>query len=492
MLKGSCEPLTCINEERCSDHYFSFVLEWRMPRGTLRSDVLGTYAPERFLIALPPQFGIVNPADMAINRMDEKGLSVLFHEYVHYLQNISTPAGFHAFYRTLELWRLFRETVRPDCTSAGSLNLARERQTWIEQYLTLGDALDGDVDFEWSDAGLQPDRIVIENCDAQEIERPLGAMWTTVTEVILSGRATSGSGNDEQFSYAFGTIAIMEGIAFELDQIVGAGENAAKAPQSAPIFPYHALRELAAWKVPGIETDVILRLACLSLLSNDPAGALIDLFESYTQFIGAGMSADEAVRRIYGEAQDVHRLIDAIVNTDIPRLERVFANAGALGRGVLRVLETYRGLLQRRRHDPFFELSVVDDRGHVDFESMRRLLADIPLCEVLQVNDGDDDQIGRDLLLSFVGGTHVARRDDELAVQRAAAHHVLSHLDCDRMLPTDQIGGCTCPFYECCILEMRKREPWRCKAAPWTAALWAGWPDGHTCWYGAAARASVP
>jgi hypothetical protein len=245
MLKGSCEPLTCINEERCSDHYFSFVLEWRMPRGTLRSDVLGTYAPERFLIALPPQFGIVNPADMAINRMDEKGLSVLFHEYVHYLQNISTPAGFHAFYRTLELWRLFRETVRPDCTSAGSLNLARERQTWIEQYLTLGDALDGDVDFEWSDAGLQPDRIVIENCDAQEIERPLGAMWTTVTEVILSGRATSGSGNDEQFSYAFGTIAIMEGIAFELDQIVGAGENAAKAPQSAPIF---RITRCASWR----------------------------------------------------------------------------------------------------------------------------------------------------------------------------------------------------------------------------------------------------
>ena len=32
-----------------------------MPRRKLRSDVLGTYAPERFLITLPPEFGIVDP-----------------------------------------------------------------------------------------------------------------------------------------------------------------------------------------------------------------------------------------------------------------------------------------------------------------------------------------------------------------------------------------------------------------------------------------------
>lgn len=298
-----------------------------MPRRK-RSDVLGTYAPERFLITLPPEFGIVDLADMALNRMDEDGLSVLFHEYVHYLQNISTPAGFHAFYRALELWRFFRETVGPGCTSAGSSNLAAERQIWIEQYLALSDAFDGDIDFERNSPDFQPDKIVIESCDAQKTERPLGALQTTVTDVELSGWAMSGDEKEEQFSYAFGAIAVMEGIAFELDQIVGAGEKAEKAPQPAPTLPYHALREVAALKVPGIETDVTLRLGCLSLLSNDPAGALIDLLERYGQLIGTGMSRDRAVRHIYDEAESVRLLIDAIVNTDIPRLECVFANAG--------------------------------------------------------------------------------------------------------------------------------------------------------------------
>jgi hypothetical protein len=93
-----------------------------MPRRKLRSDVLGTYAPERFLITLPPEFGIVDPADMALNRMDEDGLSVLFLEYVHYLQNISTPAGFHAFYRALELGGSFAKRL-------GRAARARDRQT---------------------------------------------------------------------------------------------------------------------------------------------------------------------------------------------------------------------------------------------------------------------------------------------------------------------------------------------------------------------------
>src|SRR3984893_2493915 len=99
-----------------------------MPRRKLRSDVLGTYPPERFLITLPPEFGIVDPADMALNRMDEDGLSVLFHEYVHYLQNISTPAGFYAFYRALGLRRFFRESPGPGCSRVDSSSRAAERR----------------------------------------------------------------------------------------------------------------------------------------------------------------------------------------------------------------------------------------------------------------------------------------------------------------------------------------------------------------------------
>ena len=193
--------------------------------------------------------------------------------------------------------------------------------------------------------------------------------------------------------------------------------------------------------------------------------------------------------RIWDEAHDVREFIDGIIKEDIPRFENVFANAGTLGRGVRRILDIYHTLLGRRCEDPFFELSIVNEKGHVDFKS-RRVLTAVPLCEVLQKNEGDDDQIARDLLLLFVGGAHLTERDDELAVQRAAVHHMLSHLGDDQILPTAQIDY-ICPFYHCCTLDMRQKESHRCKEAPWGAAVWRGWRDDRTCWYGAASRASV-
>src|SRR5258708_30919327 len=159
-----------------------------MRRKRLASQILGTYAPDRFLITLPAAFGIVNPSDLTLNELDNDQLSVLFHEYVHYLQNIATPAGFHSFHRALDLYRLFRETVNPDCTSAGSKVMPEERQIWVRQYLSLADAFDGEVEPEWSAPDFVPDSFAIEACETTVREMPLQSTFASVTEVIVTGR----------------------------------------------------------------------------------------------------------------------------------------------------------------------------------------------------------------------------------------------------------------------------------------------------------------
>ena len=231
--------------------------------------------------------------------------------------------------------------------------MPRERQAWAQQYLSLADVFDGEDEIVWTEDDFIPDTLVIEACNATVLEKPLGEMLTRVTEVIVSGRASEAdTGATERYRYAFGVIAIMEGIAYELDQIVAAGTKGTKNPEhSAPLFPYHLLREVARWKCLGIQMDATLHLASLSLLSNDPAGALLDIFDRYNILCGNGLSPAGAIERIYDEAADIRRLIDAVLSTDIPELEKTFANAGALGRGVGQILQRYRELLRLRQRN---------------------------------------------------------------------------------------------------------------------------------------------
>jgi hypothetical protein len=437
---------------------------------------------------LGPEFRLINPTTFQTESMSAKQLSVLFHEYTHYLQNIATVAGFHAFHRAISLWRLFRETMGADCKSNGSSVLPPARQEWVEQYLALADAFDGDDDVFHYD--FDPDQCIVERHDVMECDRPLGDMVTRVTEVVVSGHALNAdTGATETFNYRFGVIAIMEGIAYEIDQVVGAGTDGNGTPLSSPIFPYQILRKLAERLSPGIPVDAILRLACLSLSTNDPAGVLVDLFDRYNLETTGGRSSKEAIESIQ-RTPNYHDLTEAILLHDIPALEREFPGGGKLERGIRRILIMYRRLLALRQNEPFIELSAISAAtGTVDFDEIRKLFGSVPRCTTLQENEGDEHDMGRDFLLPPEDEPESS--DDEFATLHCAIDLLLSHREIDEIAPTDTLNESACPFYTCCKLEMRRSAPESCWTTPWAAATWPGWPAGKTCWYGAATRASV-
>ena len=66
----------------------------RRKRPRRRSDVVGSYSPNAFSIRLPPRPPIIDPQTLQLVQNDPDALSVLIHEYWHYLQNLTTVAGF--------------------------------------------------------------------------------------------------------------------------------------------------------------------------------------------------------------------------------------------------------------------------------------------------------------------------------------------------------------------------------------------------------------
>jgi hypothetical protein len=459
-----------------------------MPNSLRRSPALGTYAPNRFLITLGPEFALVNLPDLSPRRLDDDQLSVFFHEYVHYIQNVATPAGYHGFRRALDLWWLFRETVTSDGISEGSDALAPERRKWVAQYLAIADQFDGQLVPDWTD-GFAPDTFEIEEVEVSSKDLPIGTGTSRLTSLTLLGTATNVAGETGTFSYQLGEIGITEGIAYELDQIVAAGESGDHIPvYGAPPFPYQVLRKFCERECPGLDALGAVRLGCLSLLSNDPAGALVDLCAIYSQEISTAASPSALLKDIHRRSTEILSLTDAVIATDISDHEAAFQNAGSIGRSVAFLHDLFRQSLLRRKSNPFLELSALGPDGNVDRAQLHNLLASILPCTVLQQRIGSKHVIGRDILLDF--HNQAPTLSDDLAVLHCAQDFLFAHLGTNSVTPTHAAGPSMCPFYSCCNLEMRREAPTNCKKRPWRAATWTGW-SGDQCWYGVAVRLSM-
>jgi hypothetical protein len=452
------------------------------------------YAPERFLITLGPQFNLARKSDLTPRDLDESQLSIFFHEYAHYLQNISTIAGFHGFSRMLDLWRLFRETIEPNFESSGSAIMPPERQRWIEQYLVLGDAFDGAIEPE-SDIPFHATSIVITGYNIQPVELPLAQGTALITQVNITGNASHQSGRTEPFTFRFGTVAIMEGMAYEIDQIVAAGLDGTVTPRfDAPVFPYRLLSALAEWFAPGLPRRTILQLGCLSLCVNDPAGTLIDLFRTIQKWSARGFGAREIVDGIsILTAAMRNDTFDAVLGTDLPQYRQAFRTTDVLGRGVHAIIDLFEDMLTMRRQNPFLELTILTENDHLSNEGLNKLIEQIHPCAILQQHGGSIDKVERDRLLIFVPDDgRRSMTENGISVLQACFDLLIRHLDTAGIVETASAARGRCPYYTCCNLTMRIDDPKRCKTRPWSAAGWPNWPQGNLCPYGMGVIASTP
>lgn len=86
------------------------------------SNVAGSYSPNAFSIRLPAGTSIIDPKTLEVVQNDPEALSVLVHEYWHYLQNLTTVSGFISLVLQQNITSAFSETlsVAGDGSSVGS------------------------------------------------------------------------------------------------------------------------------------------------------------------------------------------------------------------------------------------------------------------------------------------------------------------------------------------------------------------------------------
>lgn len=102
--------------------------------------VAGEYLPNHLLIRMSADAKL-----LASDGVDLAHASTFEHEYWHFLQNVTTVAGYRLFAFSQQLVALFSRTLNEDGSSRGSETLQPEERRLLGELCAMRDAHDGDV-----------------------------------------------------------------------------------------------------------------------------------------------------------------------------------------------------------------------------------------------------------------------------------------------------------------------------------------------------------
>jgi len=454
------------------------------------AETLGAYAPNQFLITLGPDYQLVDEKGAPVSNPSRETVGVFGHEYMHYVDNISTLAGASSFVLSQQLAATLSATMNADGTSRGSGGLPQAEQDALRQRLGLFDFLEGAADPSPMPHGVEDVLdFDVTHVTADPISIDLPAGTCRRTRVVLTCEVEAPSGKYSA-KFELGLLAIEEGIAYEIDRMIaGAGGD---ADDDAPPFPYLVLRRLAQVHGPdGLSRVVLVACAILALQTTDPPATLLLVLEFLKGPGSVAMtSVTERIAYLLGEAaastQDHRQGGTKVVLEDLQSVVEQHRGRGVGETAARHLVDLYTRNLQHRLREPFWELDPF--RNNVaDPKALSELLARQLPCDFVQERDDDEQKPERDFLGRFGGlaEAEAAKTDpaiDAVRTLQCQLHMFDAHRSRDVLAPSAGRAA-QCPFYTSCDHELRTKHSDVCRREPWRSRAMTGNP---TCFYGGA------
>lgn len=166
-----------------------------------------------------------------------------------------------------------------------------------------------------------------------------------------------------------------------------------------------------------------------------------------------------------------------------------------MAKAIRQIVDTARRAFNHRRTDPFFELQIVKDMKPRPQSPLRDAIRHYAPCAVLQRRYGHEDDLQRDLMVSFLPPPDDPGGDPEngLRIVHSTFDFIGQHRRQGGFARTQDLEHSPCPFYTCCNLALRTQEPGICRDSPWKSVDWSKWDEAKgACWYATAIRITRP
>lgn len=454
------------------------------PLKNMSTATAASYLPDSQVITLKRDFAAFHDPKNIRGFRGADEIAFFFHEWIHYLHNVSTVQGLSAFANVVHLWSVFRRTIGPDGLSKGSASLSDELALNAEQKIRFMTAIRTP-----RMNGLSPSTQMgaIEFRSVTKRSQQIAGTEFETSIICCEIQVRGADGRTAAHVIEAGTHEILESVAFMLEErLTRKLGSIAKLPS---VDPYLLVRGIATHVVPGI-SDIDIILSALAALQNtDPPSVLLEIL------LGVRASAETGGNPSLFLCE---RLIDVLtgceewVESTLQEVERQFPVDEPMARAVKSTVRTIRQNFAHRRVSPFLEIEIVNRIGG-NPATLDEVIKTYGECAVIQQRPGFLDDVERDLMYDFIVDPNY---DDELSFGRrmmhAAFRFIALHCAQAKILPTAELRlgeRNKCPFFTSCSYPLRKANPEICAIQPWLASERC---SEELCWYGRAVRTLAP
>jgi len=407
-----------------------------------------------------------------------RGSATLVHEYAHFLHNFSTVVGFYDLIAQFRTSRVFLETVN----AAGECKATADHL--LEELCQFRTHCSGQSFPPLQYVKNRPDLEMTFN-DTKSIERQinLGNTSQRFTSVRLEITVNQGPHASEKSHFELGSIALMEGIAWEFERIIfeNAGADPIELDKGLPTFPYKVCRaffEKSTGRTPT--PSQLSRIILLALQSTDCGFAFLELTGAVADRPDADLDQiidEKAVAMIHYLRPRMPKLLESI-DSELGQ----FGTTTRLAKVIGSFVEMAKKYLAMRVNEPFFELAVLEKKKGFE-ENANSLFRAFGACPILSEKTPGI----RELVL--VGDN---RTDEEIAAwgvsvcfQDFTARHIAPGAT---FRGTATVPHKPCQFFGACGAQFATDHPEICTTMPWKSFD----PDQKEgCWYSQAVKSAV-
>lgn len=438
---------------------------------------LASYLPDRYLITFSCAMPIVSKDNTQSRGFSGiKQISYFFHEWMHYLHNVSTVHVISSFASLVETWNAFRWTTDDQCMSSGIINHTTPDLFRVGELMSLMAAARANGKHKLP-TGTRPDNVEIDGYINKEAEIEDGA-----SNLLLSISYSNKLGDKNKLDVAFGPSEILESLAYMLEKRF-LGRLANEKPDVVEVVPYHLLVIFAQHVAPHLSEEEVLLCGLTSLQCTDPVNFLEKLLLNCEAIDGNNGTRTEHIRKaaidqIQGAAKTVSQWL--------MQMDKIFPNHEPMGLAVREVVAYMRRNFEKRLTHPFFEVDFIEEMHTKGAEGFSDLMSDLMqrhgVCSGKQEGSGFLDEVQRDILFDFSAVGSDQGLTNGRRIMQASFDFVFRHFSVEGgFVSTSDARKGKCPFYTSCDLPPRiVGLPENCKYQPWMVLQ--SNPE-KLCWY---------
>ncbi|CAI2041595.1 Uncharacterised protein [Serratia fonticola] len=435
---------------------------------------IASYLPESQIITLSKDFPALDDPNELKGFITPVQLGIFFHEWIHFLHNVSTFNGLSSFSIQVVLWSNFRLTMNEQGVSIGSEEIALDKVGYNKNFISYLYS-NRKKNKGFLPAQAQPNELSFKNIellDSVVVDGEVIGISIIKCEVDYGGNI---------YDIDIGTFEILESVAFMLESKLILEMNG--VPEKAPICPYHLVEGLATEISPSLDKDIIICCMLASLQTNDPPSLLFTLLKD-AESLHESCRHDELINYVQNNLKRQLQTIDA----QLKQIRLMFPVDEPMGAFVKLTLDRIESNLVYRMQNPFFELSIIDEISK-QANNFNQVIRRYGGCTIIQQRPGDEDDINRDVMYDFV----IPGQDDTVSFGWKMAHasfqFASKHFNLLGEIKKSDALQYKCPFYTVCGSSVRLSNSNICAESPWQARHIE---DNNDCYYSSAIKATSP